>query len=1115
MVDSSNYPKEILKSPGKIALAMTTALEASLDDGSTIPNAMNGMTIAWASACGVFASIVNMVDGEYATLYPKRALTPKQLYPHLSQYDYIQLQSAPATLDLTFRVRKDEIIANALPYDDVYNAIVIPKSSAFYIGPISVSMFYDIIIRVNKNTNLISVLYDTSETSPFQTLDTEMMAYPPVSYRQNMLDYIQFGFRTYQFVRTVYLETITSQEGFSYAFPFNNNFYAVRVFSIGAGGALTELAQCYDSRYYDTSTPTAIVSLDNQNNQVTVTIPQVYLENNQVSSQIRVEVYSTMGALTYNIPQGDAANVKADFDTKNVALAAPLERLASWYIYPLESTLTGGQSAKTFAQMKYGVVNQTFYNRIPITQIELNAMAENSGYKLTLQEDDITNRTYFATNAMYDSDGTLLPVLAGSILIEGDSLNGNPSTILLHSDQSIMILPTTIFELGATGSVCSPVTDENLTYLASLTKQDLVTEMNNTNYLRQPFHIALATTAVYPVARPYNLMAPTVTQLTYVKENETADQQMSITSIEIQHAADGTGGYILKCGAILTDSMKTVDPSALSLVMTLPTSTNTRAYLVGTVTDTTTAGNVIFTINLPTNYHIDVSDNITLEMTDWNGNATAAQVNLSSNAIFLLMIDAAAATTASQDNDILPNIPPPVKDGLCVSMQSAQVTLGTNMDKLIYSAVNTTWGNDVYKTYLADEYEKVTSPIYQRDANDQLVTRIITDSTGATSLDYVTLYSPGDLVITENDLTTTVSVAADSGMDHFTVADPTGILPGMLITCPGVTYGITVKSISGSVVTLSSKLTNDVPSDSNIIFTNRTKILTMPQDQDTADLTKLQVGNTSGIYVGQNVYGFDIPAGTTVTSVIDTQTISLSQATTKAVAKNTVVTFINKTGHAVCIHSAGDNVLDDLGNPIIIKDRQNVYRIPAILFDGRLYESQNVADQTLVQSLPTLLNDYAAGTKSINMDFAEQRDIYYQPARTIGTGIFDIGNNVTTSFSLSVGLDVTVFLPESLYGNTTIQTNIQKATLEQFTSVLGEDVISMFDLSSNLKTVLGNDVTGIAVSGLNGDSSLMITSLTDTNCKVSVRKILYVRDDGVVDRKPDINYTWKSSTDGT
>lgn len=1114
MVDSSDFPKDILRSPSKIALAMTNALEATLDDGSTIPNAMNGLTISWASAAGVFSSIVNMLDNDYSTLYPKRALLPEHLYPHLSQYDYIQLQSTPASLTMAFAIRKDELIAGAEPYDDVYNAIIIPRTMALSIGPIQVSMFYDIIIRVNKVTNVISVLYDTTEDSPFMTLDSNMMAYPPVEMRQNFLDFIQFGFNVYQFTRTPYLKTLSSQEGFCYNFPYSDNFYAVRVFSVGVDGTLTELTQCYDSRYYDTTTPTAVISLDNVNNKVRVVIPQIYLENNQVSSQIKVEVYSTLGAVNYNIPLGDAGNVKANFDPKSSTYAAPLEKLSSWRLYPMQQTLVGGSSPKTFDQMKDGVVNQTFYTRIPITQAELNALAKNSGYSLTESIDDITNRTYFATRALYDSDNTLLPVLVGSIVLQDDSLEGNPSTILIHRDQSLMILPTTVFALGATGSTCTPVKDETLNYLASLEKDLLIQEMNNTTYLRQPFHIALTTDKVYPIARPYNLLSPSATQLTYLKENETSDEQMSVTAVNVVHLADGTGGYAIKFSTTLTDSLKSVDPSTLQICMTLPTTTNTRVYLTGNVTETTTAGNVIFTIKLPTNYHIDVSDNITLTMLDWNGAETAALVGLSSTANILLMVPKNNITSEDQDNEILPNIPSPIRTMLCVAMQSMTLTLGVNMDKLIYSAVNTTWGNDVYKTYLENVYQTADSVVYQRNKSNQLVTRIITNTSGVKSLDYVTLYKEGDPLVSENDISTTVSGTIDQGISVLNVTNPAGILVGMMATASGIPYGITVKDITGNTVTLSGKVTGTVLDGSAIIFSNKTLILSLPSDQGN-DLTRLPVGQTGGIYVGQSVYGFDIPAGTTVASIQDTQTIVLSHAATTTIKSGTIITFINKTAPGIAIHKQGDNVVDNLGQPILIKDRQNIYSIPAILFDGRLYESANVSDQQLVAELPHRLNDYAAGISAINMDFAEQRDVFYRPSRTIGTASFNTGNGVTAHISLSVGLNVTFYLPESLYANDTIRNALKTTTLTQFSSILGNKIISTFDLGKNLKAVLGDNITGVVVSGLNGDENLMVTSLEDTSCNVSVRKILYIRDDGVIDRKPDINFTFLSSTDGS
>ena len=1115
MFDRTTFPKDMLTSPSKIALSMIGALSDSLDDNQSIPNAMNGVSILWSAAAGVFSSIVHDLDSQYATLYPKRSRTPAQLFPHLSKYDYVNLQASPATLMMAFGIRRDEILANAVDLDDVYAQIVIPKTSQFYIGSIPVSFFHDIVIKLNKNTGVINVMYDTSEESPFETLGSNMMENPPVAYRQNMLDYILFGFKTSQFTRKVYPKTISSQEGFAFVFAFSNNYFAAEIFSVGANGVKTPLEQCFDTQYYDPAVPTAILTLDTVAKTVTVVIPQIYLEKNLVSSQIEAVIYDTLGELAYNIPPGDAGNVQASFDSGSSIYSAPLEKLTSYILHPLQQTMVGGSSPKSFDVIKDGVINQSFYDRIPITPAELTAKAKSVGYQLTEIVDDITNRVFFASNALEDTDGTLLPVLSGKIHLADAALAGNPGTILKYVDQSVVILPTTIFELGETGAVCTPVPDEKLTYLGSLTKEALVAEMNTTTYLRQPFHIALSPDKVYPTARPYNLLTPTTDALTYVKENENSDKQMTVTAVEIAHLVNGTGGFEIRLAVLLTESLKGVDVSNLRLVMTFPTATNSRVYVTGTVISVTTDSNVVFSVKLDTTYHIDESDNITITATDWNGQDTTSLIALSTEAYILLFVTTPGDDSVDPDSTILPNVPTVLRSQLCVAMQSVVVTLGKNLERSIYSEVNTTWGNDVYQTYTETEYQTAATPVYQRDPNGDIIVRPITDSTGQLALDYVTLYQSGELLRKELDISTTLSLGTGIGLNKITVADATGILRGMLVTCQGLPYGVIVKDIQGTIITLSIDLTTALAKGITVIFSNQRLMLKTTADQDSTTMDRLPVGQTGGIYPGQSVFGFDIPAGAVVLAILDQSTIQLSVPTTTVVKSGTYVTFLNKTAAAIAYRNAGDTVLDDLGQPIIIKDRQNEYLIPAVLFDGRLYQSDDIADQTMVKKIPAMLNDYAAGISAINLGFAEQRDVYYQPSRTIGTADFDTGNGVIQNLGLEMGLVATFYLPESLYGNDTIRESLKAQTVQQFTKILGENIISVFELGSTLKELVGDQITGVAISGLNGDVSLMVTSLTETGCRPSVRKILYVRDDGVVARKPDITYIFKSSTDGT
>ena len=237
--------------------------------------------------------------------------------------------------------------------------------------------------------------------------------------------------------------------------------------------------------------------------------------------------------------------------------------------------------------------------------------------------------------------------------------------------------------------------------------------------------------------------------------------------------------------------------------------------------------------------------------------------------------------------------------------------------------------------------------------------------------------------------------------------------------------------------------------------------------------------------------------------------------TTTIVTASTLVTFINKTAPAIIAHHKGDVVLDVNGNPTVTQNSANQYRIPAILFDGRLYDSDDATDVASTAALSSKLVAAASGTTNIRMNLAEQQQVFYRPQRTIGYGTYNVGDGNTKYLPLALSFSVILTVPSAVYTDTATRAVLSTKTIASITTSIQSTIISTATIATNIATALGSSVTGVNVSGINNDPSLVIISLADTDAKPSLEGILYEKSDGTIGREPNVTISFIESPDGT
>lgn len=1096
----------ILGNPTQLQYKILTEVTGRvLDSTTTVPSMNNAFCALLDASSSTTAQFVKQEDAKFRALYAQRAEYASELFPHLSDYDYTDVTAKPCALQLKFVFDKNWIIKNAVSYDDNFSMLTISKDSVFRLGERVYGLYYPINIKVNKLNAVVTTTYDITAQNPLKTFSTNLVS-DITTFTKDGSTYYQFAFTVWQFAKKTYLVTTSSKKGFTQSYSYTDQFYAARVYYL-SNGSYVEFDYSLSQMMYDQSSPTAILTPQTDTNTIGIDIPQVYFTNNQISTSLKIEIYTSAGALNEVISADDANNMTADLDTASSAYTAPLSSPTTLICVPYDQTsLVGGSDEKDITSLKSRIVSGSLYKSVPISPEELSAEVSDYGYSLYKYLDNITNRIYYAGAVLSFADSTQVPTIVDPILLNTANTAGDPSTIIKFPSQLVTILPTTIFKYTESTGLSQPLTDAEVAALGALSVTDLATELNNNYYTRQPFHIVLSTADKYPVATSYNMMDPAMSSLMFVYENPHAAAQLTVTDIGITHLANGTGGYSIKLAVQFTAALTGVDKSYQRVFLYTTDKSGQQVYIEAAYLSSTDTYDVYACV-LPTNYMISTDGYLRTSMLDTSSKLIDADIDLAQTWNIVGCVSASEFPDIEQSYNTTYSVPSVITDTWIVTtQQTATLTFAENMGSLVNNTVTTTWGDDTYVTYGSDVYQTYGADTYMRDANGNILMR--TNSAG-TGVDLVKIRSASDYVLSGNKVVVSITTTQSTPTSTVTVSDVSQLLIGARVDGEAIVAGSTITAIDPAAGTITLSETPTAITAGTLLNIQSGISTTTVSVGQTAAGDTLTLADVTGVLKGMTLCGFDIPSGSTITD-ISGNVVTLSAATTAPVTANAVVECFNAAGPYVKLHSAGDVQLDANGNPIVKEAPQNVYSVEAIQFDARLYAAQDDTSTTYVSGLTSTLVTNAHALDDIRNVLLERTALYYKPFRTIGHASYGVGNGLTETLPLAIGLDVTYYVPEAVRQNTTLTDEIKSLTITTLSTYITDNTVySTAAISKLLATAFSANITTLDVSGFWRNDSYKTLAVLDDDVSPSLAWVLTKNTDQTLSMVADVTVTFE------
>lgn len=1142
MFDNDKLTKEILKNPtvlqNLVIQELTNRYHQDSNNYAFIGDPNNGFVFCIDAFASVTSQAMRIEDQSFEALYPKRATTFSELYNHISDFDYTQLNSSPCELNVQLVFDADWVIRNAIDVDETYKQIIIPDTTTVLLGDKEFGMYYPIIIKVNKNNNLISVTYDLSVPNPLKNYRTNLLLEDYV-FTSDGMTYLSLAFPVYQFkTYSITIEPNISQNtGFDRLFTFDSGyFYAARIYAVNAKtNQQTELSYTLSQSVYDVNKPTVLIEIYNDKRQVEFKIPNIYFEKKLLDNNIKITIYVTEGKINEIINSAEVSDMLIRFDTKSSIYSAMLTNAVAFSIIPWKQTiLDGGSEPLDFDALKDNVVNGTLNYTAPITNMQLKNHVEKYGFKLTKYIDNITDRIYYASSNLITTDKKVAPIVNTAVKFGYNDLDGSIRTILSFSDNLSVVMPDTVFRYDTQFNVSYPLKNNELDSLDKLSKADLVNTLNNTIYTRQPYHVILSFEAKYPKAQTVNLMNPELTSLMFIKEHTESSIQMSVMNIKIEHLDNGVGGYKFYFYVKRSTSIKADMLDNFSILFCYKNSSSQIMYKVaqyiGTDKD---SGLEVFTTVLDTSYQLDIDETIHCMFNLDVDRIIDSKISLLDDYKLYACVLKKAYPELQNQAALIEGISSRLVDNIIVlSEQQAEIRLGESLDTQIYNTVNISWDSSSYNRYDTEVPQLYTSDLFQKQGN-VLVTKTVKDDKGNDRLVPYTLFKKGDIQLTTSKFTIRVLKLAKSGTNKLFVDNIPHLLPGMKLGSAFIDPKAVITSIDTNEksITLSMGILGDIYAGHMIYIANSRTNYIVSRDQ-TEPAKLILKGDKTLLGLHYKVVGFDIcenayedPASIRDLHVISIDPVpgnlpdpdasefmvTLDGSTLNTVKAQTILTAYNENAPYVYQHRKGDTVLDEMGNPLITTDRRNIYMVDMVQFDARLYASEVINDVNYVKNLPLELSQKSHSLDTIRDDLLERTYLYYKPYRTIGTARFIAGNQTTINLNLNLALSLIYYVPLAVYQSTQLKEVMTNTTIDLLTEYFENNtLISVTDIATKLKSHFSENVISIDINGIDDNTTLQTVVVNDDYVSPSVAYILRLREDNLIALEPNINIKYKT-----
>ena len=948
---------------------------------------------------------------------PKRVMTQKQLYKHLSDYDYVDLFSTPASTYLSLNILLDQL-SNQAPYvenSDVYRKLIIPRNTKFFIGGHTFSIYYPIHITYNTKNRMVVAWFDNeTHKNPLYSLANDSLE--TLMFNMRGVDIVSSKFPVHQFDSEVFDETLMPSIPFSKTYNYKDKFYAVRIFTnktyanqdvfvdrvpVGTDDLdgeyntvyeeWSELHQTLDGQMYDPDTssiPTVIVGLDAEFKQLSITIPFIFTNQNMLGDKLRVELYTTSGKIAIDgtqlrqseVPIGVTLTGVPTVDKYSVLFTRDTDLSVSL----IDPSISGGTDGLGFEQIRDRVVYNNFVDQLLVTPLDIESFFSDHGYRISRFKDGITRRIYTCHKELRDSTDAVIPSGELKTIIDYDHHrdaedpdNKTSSIIMFNEGAAFMILPNSLFRYDKTLNITHPLTNKEREELFNGTVDEIISRFNNETYTFTPFHVMLTINNGVPISEAYDFLFPTISVTDF--KNEIVDGNMpgmAIVDSDITYNEASEQFEVTVDVSISIDNPPVdYDPAIhVSPVLTTVDKYGVNKFAIGSFDSEVVSGSIYrYKFELGVTFNLD-SEHINIIFGENRSSGILESGMIPFDPIFNIGLFSNHSDLTTDEYIDYPISGEVISDNATIISRYEMRTSICRKLNYLFNPVDVIYSDHVFETYPETVFAKYEDYTFETD-DDGII--IINNANGLPVI--VEGKSKGDYILSDTDNVQFL----DENLEHHIGNDDLGIPADQVVSKEGdILYEIseTNKPEDGEYVYMKHKVVEHFKGDPKIDFED----VTAKRD------TKFRVS----------------------------------------------LTHINRRS------SLYDEVVTSYSPYIDVHDYEQMIRLA--------------------------IKKHADTVMTVKDRLLPNTEIYYTPFRSIGTALFRASSVLTQEHDLEIGISITLHVIRRVISDRATQENIRNRIIAILDDMLTNKVFSLTEVAEAIIADMSDLIISVDVNGING-----------------------------------------------
>lgn len=612
---------EVRSDPTIVQRAVLDTIENVTDGRMVIMDANNPFALGMEMS--VTLAVSNLSEARLLARqnYPSLTNDWDDLYRHMSDYDYKDVFAQPATATFAILMDKDELFSRTIddPAMPGTRRFTIPRYTQVDVQNTSFTLLYPIDIRLVSHGGLL-INYNYENYTPLHPLQSNQVQYDLVvidnrEFVRMFVDMIQV--RIERFV-----PQLNASSGFSRDYPINEQFYFCRAFIRSGEGGWQEIRTTHSDSVYDPNVPTVVLRV--LDDSLRVTVPQIYANNGLITDAVRLDIYTTRGAVNMSLESLPHTSYSTQWNRLNneslTTFTAPILSLNRYMVYAPES-VTGGRDGITFAELRRRVITRSLNTEgLPITRAQLSARLADLGYQLVTNIDNITDRQFLATRLpplpLNGQTVNGVSAMIGSLQETLTSLELSESVI--KNNRRDTIKPSQLYELRDGKLFLVPdIVSKGLWELQINSADTLARELNSKNYLYSPYYYVVDTNVNEFNCRVYDFDNPKIDARFFNTSNLGLGINLSFVEHSIEVAPTGDG-YLLKTLLEVGDTAKQLGPDFIDVQLSYKGRGDENRYVIpGRLlnpidpdTGLPSGGSYLYEFHIQTRYDVDDKDGL-------------------------------------------------------------------------------------------------------------------------------------------------------------------------------------------------------------------------------------------------------------------------------------------------------------------------------------------------------------------------------------------------------------------------------------------------------------------------------------------------------------------------